>query len=323
MRIERPAYSLEVREDGRRATLLSPAGMHWMTLGLLAAFDVVGSFDETLTVAQPVLDGDTVTIERTSTVWRGAGVRLTCSDDVLEVDAWVEGEGSLTDLHVLGGRSLAPGVANGFYPTGSSFRTLFSPNPGDPAKLVRAASEPAVIGVTGDGAPGRGHWFFTPAPLLFALTTAVALRPDDEVEEGWLGLGLAAPVEQLDFVQAVYRPSDRAFHLVLEYEGHTRVDGRRDAPTVLLRPGARTAYDAIANHRNDAAEPRAQQPRPSWWREPMFCGWGAQCALSARRTAPPACRRREAGRRRRSPRRRTTTRSSRCSRRTTWCPARS
>jgi hypothetical protein len=285
VKIERRGYRLEVREDGRRATLLSPAGDHWLTLGLLAAFDVVETVDETLTVAEPVLDGDTVIIERSSTLWRGAGVRLTCSDDALELDAWVEGEGSLTDLHLLGGRSLVPGTANGFYPTGSSFRTLFSPNPGDPAKLVRAASEPAVIGVTGDGAPGRGHWFFTPAPLLFALTTAAALRPDEQVEEGWLGLGLAAPVEQLGFVQAVYRPSDRAFHLVLEYEGHTRVHGRCDAPTLLLRPGARTAYEAIASHRADAAAPIAQtRSRPTWWSEPMFCGWGAQCALSARGT---------------------------------------
>ncbi|HEY3185729.1 MAG TPA: hypothetical protein VGJ77_22990, partial [Gaiellaceae bacterium] len=166
--------------------------------------------------------------------------------------------------------------ALGFFPSGSCFRTLFTPNPGDPGKLVQPAAEAAVVGVSGDGGPGRGHWFFTPAPLYLALTR-------DEAD--WLGLGVAAPVEDLDFVQLAYVPGDRAFHLVLDYEGHTRVEGEFRAPALVLTPGVSNPYEGLRRHRDELAARRAApapRPRtsPDWWSEPIFCGWGAQCHLA-------------------------------------------
>jgi hypothetical protein len=282
--VERSSYRLELAPDGLRATMSSPAGDHWLTLSLLAAFDRVDAVDETLAGATETA-GETVAVERASTIWDRAGLRLVCGEEAVEVHSWVEGRGNLTDLHLLGGRSLLPSVANGLYPTGSSFRTLFSPNPGDPAKLVRRAAESAVVGVSGDGALGRGHWFFTPAPLFLAFTTEEVDDPGTPVPGGWLSLGLAAPVEELGFVQLAYRPADRAFHLVLEYEGHTPVDGRFDAPVLVLTPGAETPYAGLRAHRDDLARRGAAPPvgvpdRPAWWREPIFCGWGAQCHLS-------------------------------------------
>jgi hypothetical protein len=284
--VERASYSLELDPSGLRATLRSPQGEHWLTLSLLAAFDRRDGVDETLTVSAPVVDGATIAVERTSTIWERAGVQLVCGEDAIELRAWVEGAGSLTDLHLLGGRSLLPGLANGFYPTGTSFRTLFSPNPGDPARLVRRASEPAVIGVSGDGALGRGHWFFTPAPLCLAFATEDVDDPEEAVAGGWLSLAVAAPVSELGFVQLAYQPADRAFHLLLDYEGHTEASGRFDAPALVLTPGCETPYAALRTHRDDlagrgAAPSVRQRDVPAWWREPMFCGWGAQCGLSA------------------------------------------
>jgi hypothetical protein len=289
--VERAAYRLELQANGLRAVLSSPRGEHWLTLVLLNAFDRVGAVDETLALAEPLVDGDTVTVERVSTIWDRAGVSLTCLDDALELRSWVEGGGALTDVSLLGGRSLLATTAHGFHPTGTSFRTLFSPNPGDTAKLVRSAAEPAIVGVSGDGSLGRGHWFFTPAPLYLALTTADVGDPSEPVDDGWLGLGLAAPVEELGFVQMAYRPGDRSCHLVLEYEGHTEVDGRFDAPVLLLTPGTPTPYAGIRAHRDDlavrgAAPPVRDRAAPAWWSEPMFCGWGAQCRLSAAGAGP-------------------------------------
>ncbi len=293
MIVERAAYRLELQANGLRAVLSSPRGEHWLTLVLLNAFDRVGAVDETLALAEPLVDGDTVTVERVSTIWDRAGVSLTCLDDGLELRSWVEGVGALTDVSLLGGRSLLATTAHGFHPTGTSFRTLFSPNPGDTAKLVRSAAESAIVGVSGDGSLGRGHWFFTPAPLYLALTTADVRDPSEPVDDGWLGLGLAAPVEELGFVQMAYRPGDRSCHLVLEYEGHTEVDGRFDAPVLLLTPGAPTPYAGIRAHRDDlaargAAPPVRDRAAPAWWSEPMFCGWGAQCRLSAAGAGPAA-----------------------------------
>jgi hypothetical protein len=275
---ERPTYRLEVAPHGRFATLRSPSGDHWLTLTLL---------DETLAVEAPQEDGSTITVARTSTIWDRAGVTVECGDESLTVRAWVEGGGRLTNVHLLGGRYLPPTpTANGFFQTGTSFRTLFSPNPGDPAKLVRSAAELAVLGSNGDGTLGRGHWFFSPPPLYLAFSTDKVGDPEAPVEGGWLGLGIAAPAEELTFVQAVYVPGDRAFHLVLEHEGHTETAGRYEAPALVLTPAALTPYAGIRAHRDElaacgAAPPVTQRDAPDWWSNPMFCGWGAQCHLSS------------------------------------------
>ena len=281
MIVERDGYRLELARGGRRAVLTRPDGEHWLTLSLLASFDRVSCADETISYDTRIED-DTIVLERTSTAWERAGVSLTCGAEALELRAWVEGEGRLTDVHLLGGRSLQ-GPPTGLFRTGTSCTTLFSANPGDPGRVVRSTAEEAVLGVNGDGELGRGHWFFTPPPLF------LAFRRDDE--ERWLGLGLAAPVDELTFVQAVHRPGDRAFHLTLEYEGHTAVQGRFEAPALVLTPGLETPYSGIRAQRDDlarrgAAPPVSAAAAPGWWRGGIFCGWGAQCALSSRGNGP-------------------------------------
>jgi hypothetical protein len=284
---ERSTYHLELAPHGRFATLRSPSGEHWLTLTLFAAFDRVDAVDETLAVQPPQVDGSTITVARSSTIWEHAGVTLECDDASLTISAWVEGEGRLTNVNLLGGRYLPPTpAANGFFQTGTSFRTLFSSNPDDPAKLVRSAAEAAVLGCNGDGMLGRGHWFFTPPPLYLALSTDDVNDPEAPVEGGWLGLGLAAPVDELSFLQAVYVPGDRAFHLVLEHEGHTQASGHYNAPALVLTPAVQTPYAGIRAHRDDlatrgAAPPVTERDLPAWWSKPMFCGWGAQCYLSS------------------------------------------
>jgi hypothetical protein len=78
-----------------------------------------------------------------------------------------------------------------------------------------------------------------------------------------------------------YEPLDGGFLVRLDYEGHTVVDGGWTSPTFVLQPSA-TGWGVIENHRSDlAAHGFAPSPRgdePPWWREPIFCGWGAQCA---------------------------------------------
>jgi hypothetical protein len=272
--IERPGYRVETQ--GGVAYLTSSSGEPWLALRLLAALDTVDAPDETLDTETRV-EGDAIVVERRSTVWEHARTTLVCHADALELRTAVAGRGALSSAHLLGGRSLIRGEPTGFLPSGSTFRRLFSPNPGDPEKVIRSAGEAAVIGVAGDGSPGRGHWFFTPAPLYFALS-------HDERE--WLGLTLAAPVEELSFVELAYRPADRGFSLELDYEGHTRVDGPFEAPRVFLSPGEPDPYEGLRRQRSrltalgHAPEP-ADRAGPGWWHDPIFCGWGAQCRLAA------------------------------------------
>jgi hypothetical protein len=261
------ARTYETGLDGWRLSI-APA----TRLTLLAAFDRMDGLDETAGFETSAED-DVIELERTSTAWERAGTTVRYRADCVEVTSWVEGSGRLGEVHLLGGRTIAPGPT-GFFPSGTDAQTLFTPNPGDPARLTLSRGERTVIGVSGDGSPGRGHWFFTPAPLFFAL--------DD------LGIGLVAPVEELRFVEVEYRPSDRGFSLVLDYQGHTSVDGRFEAPTVVIRPGIADPYDGLRRHRDDVDVPVRAVEDAGWWREPIFCGWGAQCHLAKRdgRRAP-------------------------------------
>ena len=58
-----------------------------------------------------------------------------------------------------------PGAPLG-HVSGTRLQTLFTPNPEDGVSHVRPLAAGTVIGVVGDGEPGRGRWLFTPAPLV-------------------------------------------------------------------------------------------------------------------------------------------------------------
>jgi hypothetical protein len=285
--VESRRYRLEISATGMFATLASRDGRRWLALRPLSALDTTEGPDETLSVSVPRVVADapaTVEVVRRSTRWERALTQLVCTDETVEVVTVVEGQGVLTDAHLLAARSVIAGAPMGFLPSGSHLRTLFSPNPGDPAQLVRSAAEQAVIGATGDGQPGRGHWFFTPAPLSLWLTASDVQEPI-AVAEGWVGLSVAAALEELEFVQLAYVPFDRGFALRLEYEAHTRADGTFRAPTILITPGVSDPYAGLRVYREQLAErgfaaPPIVRDVPEWWREPIFCGWGAQSSLA-------------------------------------------
>jgi hypothetical protein len=258
--VEAAAYRLSVRADGLLATLSSPDGRHWAALRPLAAVDCLDGPDETLAVERARViqrSNPVIEIERRSTRWEAARLWISCRDDELVLSASVRGRGRPSDVYLLAGRSVLPSPHTGFLPSGSSFRTLFSSNPGHIARRLRSAGETAVIGVAGDSEPGRGHWFFTPAPLFLALTRAEGLAdPGEPAGEPWVGLGVEAPVAELSFVQLTYQPADLAFSLRLDYEGHTEVDGDWSAPAVVLTPGLPTPYEGLARAAERHAPPR-------------------------------------------------------------------
>ncbi len=279
-------YRLQVHADGRFATLTDPAGGRWATLRLLAALDATDAADETLEIAAPEVEEGPrprVHVRRRSTRWDDACLTLELGEADVEVFATARGRGRLSEVTLLGGRSVGPGPT-GRLPSGRDFTVLVSPNPGDPARLVQSAAEPASIGVVGDAEPGRGQWFFTPAPLCFAVTRD---RSDGSGSlPGWMTIAVAAPVSALGFTELHYRPSDGGFSLALDYQGHTSVDGSVRTPSVILAPGMHDPQDGWRSYRaalvsRQAAPLAERRKRPSWWSEPMFCGWGAQNHLAA------------------------------------------
>jgi hypothetical protein len=307
------AYELSVDAGGDYAWFGPPGGATrqgcWLRLCLLAAADPAGGRDETVASGPVERAGEhTLVVRRRSSCWRAAGLRIELGEERIELTAYVDGEGRLGELRLLGGRVAAARAGERF--SGSRLGTLFSPNPEDPQRPLRSSREPVVIGVSGDALPGRGHWFFTPAPLFLALApggdgdpsaagsparaallaaaAATARRggapgaaPATATGE-WLGIGLVAPVGELGFGELAYRSSDDGFELVMDYEGHTALSGRFESPAVVLQPGCADPFAGLAAHRELLAArgigTRTRTETAGWWTDPMFCGWGAQCA---------------------------------------------
>jgi hypothetical protein len=265
---ENATYRLELARNGRRIDLSS-----WLSLSVLSAVDRDNGIDETLEVSAPDVRDGTIVVERRSTLWERAWLELRCLDTCVEVHTCVRGRGAITDVRLLGGRSLIPGAPLGQTFSGTRLQTLFTPNPEDGVAPTRPIGG-AVIGVAGDGEPGRGHWLFTPAPLYFALG-----------DEEWIDLGLAAPVDDLRFVELALESVANGFSLKLDYDGKTVVDGEFRAPLLLVTPGVPDPYAGLRRHRDDlvargGAPPPRTRSRPAWWSEPIFCGWGAQCYVA-------------------------------------------
>jgi hypothetical protein len=301
------AYLLEVRADPPRAVLAGPDGRIWSHLSLFASVDVVGAADESVDVGAPTVhdaDGavvgaapvDTpeaeVRLDVTSTAWRRRRTTLRCLPDRLELTVEVEGAGVLTDVRLLGGRAVLPNGAGGTFRSSIEYRSVFVPTPTEPVDLVRPAASAATLGVLGDALPGRLHAVFSPPPLCLVLgrePAASALDVPDGPDAGWLALGLVGPVADLGFTELRYLPLDGGFLIELDHDAHTVVDGSWRSPALVLRPAA-DPWRALRDHRGDLVRAGAPAgpvaPAAGWWAEPIFCGWGAQCARAPQAGEP-------------------------------------
>jgi hypothetical protein len=267
------------------ALLTGPDRTRWSAINLLASVHRIGVPDETRQVhsVEVLEEGDDVIVlvRFRSSAWNQRTVRLRCTDSAIELSVIIEGRGRLTDLLVFGGVANLPSGACGTFRSSIDFRSLFVPSPTEPVQLVRPARSSAVLGVVGDASPGRLNGIFSPPPLALGFGRELPEGATDVPGGAWLGLSVQAPVEDLTFTSLRYEPVDSGFLLRLEYDGHTTVDGEWTSPTFVLRP-AGSGWQVLENYRADLIRRGFAPdtgPKPErWWLEPMFCGWGAQCA---------------------------------------------
>lgn len=283
-------YRLTVRDDAPVAWLDDLEGRHWAELRLLASVDTIDGPDETLELGGPAVDelpgGTRLTWTYRSSRWDAKRLVIETTAAGLRIHVEVEGSGSLGDVRLLGGRAVMPASGGGLLLSGAWFETLFCPSPTHPLSIVRPASVSAVIGVVSGSEPGRGNWFFTPGPLVYAAARA-PIEDGTRIPEGpWLTFGLEAGLDRLNVPGFAWDAVDRGFCLRLDHEGHTRVGGEWRSP-VLVIAHAEDPSAAIAAHRDGLAAagllpagPVRGRATPAWWREPIFCGWGAQCRLA-------------------------------------------
>lgn len=309
IRIEGADYALELAADEASlskapvAHLRDADGAQWSELSLLASVAPYGGSDETHGVHAPVVTHGTdvdgrefveVSLTADSTAWTSRTLTLRCRAEGIEASVVVTGEGQLGDVTLLGGEFVSSTGACGTFRSGISFRSVFVPNPTEPVQFVRSSHSPSQLGIVGDASPGRLNAVFSPPPLVWALgrdkagdgadaALAAAHGDGSALDTAWLGIGLVDAVEALTFTTARYEPLDSGFLLRLAYEGHTQVQGRWSSPSVLISPAsgpwqALDDYRAALAHRGLA---RTTDAAAAWWSEPIFCGWGAQCARAA------------------------------------------
>jgi hypothetical protein len=295
------AYRLRARRDAAVAQLEDADGEPWSELRLLAQLDTLDAVDETVQLSGPRVERHaepggsgaadpevTLVWDFRSTRWSEKRLVFVCTEDDIAVHAVVRGSGRLTDVLLLSGAASLPGSAAAAFRSGARFATLFSPNPADPARIVQPATESATIEVAGGSEPGRGHWFFTPAPFCYAVARSIAADPMTPPDGPWLSWGLAAAAGTMTFAAFDYLAADRGFGFRLAYEGHTSVDGVFTTPHLLMRFGAADPYTALSAYRaslvaRGVAAANARRNAEPWWLEPMFCGWGEQCHVARSR----------------------------------------
>jgi hypothetical protein len=224
-----------------------------------------------------------VEVAADSTAWSARSLLLRCFEDRIELRVRVTGAGTLGEVRLLGGRAMLPSGACGTFRSSIEYASVFVPAPTEPVQVVRPASAGAALGIVGDATAGRLNAVFSPPPLCFAFGRSPAAHATDIPGGGWLSVGMLAAVEELTFPAVRYEPLDGGFLLSADYEGRTRVEGSFETPTVVLRRVADPVH-GLARYRDDLVERRMAPFRAGapagWWSEPVFCGWGAQCAAA-------------------------------------------
>jgi hypothetical protein len=221
-------------------------------------------------------DEITLSIRAKSTAWTSKTFTFRCTPSRFTYGIEVEGTGALAEVDYFGGwYSASLRWGSGYFWSGQRFAQVFNPEPNIPEVFHVPSGSGTKIDLTGVPIPARGDWFFTPAPFCFA----------GQYADGWLALGVEAKQGANTYTQYGYHGNLEAFHLSLSYEGHTQVNGTYTLPSIGFDFAA-DEYAAIAAHvatvRAAGFVPiPAPAETPSWWREPIFCGWGPQCYLAS------------------------------------------
>ena len=277
-------------------TLSDTDGGVWTELSLLTSVHRTDARDEVWAVDVPTVESApdgaiTIVVPTPSSGWAAHELRIHCTADAVALTVTVCGTGRIGDVVLLGGSGRLPSGAAGEFRSLIEFSSVFVPAPGEPVAFVRPARSAAALGVVGDADPGRLNAIFSPSPLALGFGRQPAAGATVLPGGDWLGLGLRAPVTALTFTTMRYEPLEDGYWLRLSYEGHTSVDGEWTSPAVVLRPAA-SALGVLEDYRADLEHnghaPAAPAATPDWWLEPIFCGWGAQCArlLHALHDAP-------------------------------------
>ena len=270
------AYRLDFAANGRYAALASTDGRLLLSLPLLAARrHRRRRRRDARRARRPSERGDTFVVERRSTLWERAWLELRCLDTCVEVQAFVQGRGAVTDVRLLGGRSLVRGAPLGRVSSGTRLADALHAESGGRRRARPAARR-------GHRHRRRRRRRARPRPLALHAGAALrrARRRHDVDRPRRRGPGRRAALRRArargDGERVLAQARLRRAHATSTASSRRRRSSSRRTCPIRTRGSAATGDDLAA--RGAAPEPRPRDS-PAWWREPIFCGWGAQCQL--------------------------------------------
>lgn len=254
-------------------------GMRLAELFFLSSVNSMQGWDDTVEIKSWEIDERpdeiTVSITAGSSIWKNKIYRFHCRPRRFVYEVEVEGQGELCQVDYFGGYySAQKRWGSGFFWSGQHFLQGFNPEPNSDEINYFAPGEGSTIDLMGVPLPGKANWFFTPPPFAFSF----------KGRYGWLGVGVEArPGENL-FTEYEYHGRKTGFYLSLSFEGHWPVFGHCQLPGIGF-DFCPDEYEALSAHVQALqGAGYVQQPledaKPSWWSEPIFCGWGAQSYLA-------------------------------------------
>jgi len=278
--IEAKHYSLKMDNIRPLVHVILPGGEEIAELFLISSAEPVNGRDVTSCCsAWTVREEDGALIlsaEADSMCWEKKSITLTCREDRLVYRMTINGEGRLGDVELFSGwyTGVNRRYSSSRYYSRFKVDSIFNPEP-DGRECYRVSpAERALIDMGGVPINGRDHWFFTPPPFCF-----VARKGDD-----CMTLGVTAEAGKHTFTE--FESIGGTGHgLILRYEGETAVNGEYALPDVQMIFG-HDEYELLGEFSKIERVP-ADRPAPAdWWTRPIFCGWGAQCALSGKYGKP-------------------------------------
>lgn len=138
--------------------------------------------------------------------------------------------------------------------------------------------ENTMLRVNSDRFYEGGDWLVTPPPFLFLL--------GNRDKQSWVSMGLVAKQGENNFLQYEYCGGE-TFGLNLNYDGFTKVNGVWESPQILFEQNGENVYEALEKYvaylqEHECTATKDRRKLPSWWRKPIFGGWGEQVFHSNR-----------------------------------------
>ncbi len=150
---------------------------------------------------------------------------------------------------------------------------IFNPEPYVDENYYHNPMESSSIDLNGVPIWGKDGWFFTPPPFCFALIK----------NNTCFSMGIKCNAGENNYTSFNFI-GGRGNYLSLNYEGHTEINGEFTSPKVAFIFGE-DEYKVLGEYCREIAI-KVNKTNFSWWREPIFCGWGAQGALSQVKNKP-------------------------------------